>query len=201
MGSIPGLGRSPGAGHGNPLQCSCLRNPMDGGAWWTTVPGVIKSQIQLGMHDGAGRSQKGKREQPGWPPPTIRGTQLGSLGCVGALLMLGQIPSAPAPDWASRDCSASQGARTAHPVGFSQSTRSTLSVECHPPQAPRPGEGWQRCPEVISSSPTAGPAGQKPPWRLCSHSAEAEVEGRGWGRLEVGPAWGLLRQGARVSTH
>ena len=105
VGSIPGLGRSPGAGHGNPLQYSCLRNPMDGGAWWTTVPGVVKSQIQLGLHDGAGRSQKGKREQPGRPPPTIRGTQLGSLGCVGALLMLGQMPSAPAPDRASRDCS------------------------------------------------------------------------------------------------
>ena len=33
MGSIPGLGRSPGEGHGNPLQCSCLENPMDRGAW------------------------------------------------------------------------------------------------------------------------------------------------------------------------
>ena len=33
-GSIPGLGRSPGGGHGNPLQCSCLENPMDRGAWW-----------------------------------------------------------------------------------------------------------------------------------------------------------------------
>ena len=35
--SIPGLGRSPGGGHGNPLQCSCLENPMDGGAWWAAV--------------------------------------------------------------------------------------------------------------------------------------------------------------------
>ena len=33
MGSVPGLGRSPGGGHGNPLQYSCLENPMDGGAW------------------------------------------------------------------------------------------------------------------------------------------------------------------------
>ena len=32
-GSIPGLGRSPGEGNGNPLQCSCLEDPMDGGAW------------------------------------------------------------------------------------------------------------------------------------------------------------------------
>ena len=37
MGSIPGLGRSPGEGHGNPLQYSCLENPMDRGAWWITV--------------------------------------------------------------------------------------------------------------------------------------------------------------------
>ena len=37
--SIPGLGRSPGEGNGNPLQYSCLENPMDGGAWWATVHG------------------------------------------------------------------------------------------------------------------------------------------------------------------
>ena len=36
-GSIPGLGRSPGGGHGNPLQYSCLENPMDKGAWQATV--------------------------------------------------------------------------------------------------------------------------------------------------------------------
>ena len=46
-GSIPGLGRSPGEGNGNPLQYSCLGNPMDGGAWWATVYGVAKSQTQL----------------------------------------------------------------------------------------------------------------------------------------------------------
>ena len=37
-GSIPGLGRSPGEGHGNPLQYSCLEIPMDREAWWATVP-------------------------------------------------------------------------------------------------------------------------------------------------------------------
>ena len=36
-GSIPGLRRSPGKGHGNPLQCSCLENPMNRGAWWATA--------------------------------------------------------------------------------------------------------------------------------------------------------------------
>ena len=39
-GSIPGLGRSPGEGNGNPLQYSCLENSMDGGAWWATVHGL-----------------------------------------------------------------------------------------------------------------------------------------------------------------
>ena len=43
LGSIPGLGRSPGEENGNPLQYSCLENPMDGGAWWATVHGVAKS--------------------------------------------------------------------------------------------------------------------------------------------------------------
>ena len=42
LGSIPGLGRSPGAGKGNPLENSCLENPMDRGAWWATVHGVVK---------------------------------------------------------------------------------------------------------------------------------------------------------------
>ena len=46
-GSIPGLGRSPGEGNGNPLQDSCLENPMDREAWWATVHGVTKSRTQL----------------------------------------------------------------------------------------------------------------------------------------------------------
>ena len=41
---IPGWGRSSGEGNGNPLQYSCLENPMDGGAWWAIVHGVTKSQ-------------------------------------------------------------------------------------------------------------------------------------------------------------
>ena len=47
-GSIPESERSPGDGHGNPLQYSCLENPMDRGAWWATVQRVTKSQTQLG---------------------------------------------------------------------------------------------------------------------------------------------------------
>ena len=42
LGSIPGLGRSSGEGHGNPLQYLCLENPMDIGTWWATVHGVAK---------------------------------------------------------------------------------------------------------------------------------------------------------------
>ena len=41
-GSIPGSGRSPGEGNGNPLQYFCLENPMDGGAWWAITHGVAK---------------------------------------------------------------------------------------------------------------------------------------------------------------
>ena len=46
-GLIPGSGRSPGEGNGNPLQYSCLENPMDGGAWWAAVHGVAKCQTRL----------------------------------------------------------------------------------------------------------------------------------------------------------
>ena len=42
MGSVPDLGRSPGEGSGNPLQYSCLGNPMERGAWWAPVRGVTK---------------------------------------------------------------------------------------------------------------------------------------------------------------
>ena len=46
-GSIPGLGRSSGEGNGNPLQYSCLENPMDRGPWWAIVHGVTKSRTRL----------------------------------------------------------------------------------------------------------------------------------------------------------
>ena len=47
LGSIPGLGRSPGEGNGNPLQYSCLENPMDGGVWWATLHRVANSLTLL----------------------------------------------------------------------------------------------------------------------------------------------------------
>ena len=47
LGSIPGSGRSPVEGNGNPLRYSCLENPMDRESWWATVHGVTKSQTGL----------------------------------------------------------------------------------------------------------------------------------------------------------
>ena len=47
VGSIPGSGRFPGGGNGNPLQYSCLENTMDRGAWWAIVHEITKSQTQL----------------------------------------------------------------------------------------------------------------------------------------------------------
>ena len=50
VGSIPGSGRSPGGGHGNPLQYFCLKNPMDRGNWQATIHGITKSWTRLSLH-------------------------------------------------------------------------------------------------------------------------------------------------------
>ena len=60
-GSIPGLGRSPGEGHGNPLQYSCLENPKDGGAWWATIHEVAESQTRLKRLSSSSSSGGGKQ--------------------------------------------------------------------------------------------------------------------------------------------
>ena len=52
LGSIPGSRRSPGEGDGNPLQHSCLENPMDRGAWWAAVHRIAKSQTRLNNQTG-----------------------------------------------------------------------------------------------------------------------------------------------------
>ena len=57
LGSIPGLGRSPGGGHGNLLQYTCLENPMSRRAWWATVHGVAKSDMTEWLSTANGCSQ------------------------------------------------------------------------------------------------------------------------------------------------
>ena len=64
-GSIPGLGKSPGGGHRNPILCPCLENPTDRGAWWATAHGVAKSRTQLkrlSAHTHAVSKEAGARE-------------------------------------------------------------------------------------------------------------------------------------------
>ena len=82
LGSIPGLGRSPGEGNGNPLQYSCLENPLDKGAWWATVHGVSKSQT--GLNDeyfDFHCLQAGLPVQGRWPQSLPRGWELGICLC------------------------------------------------------------------------------------------------------------------------
>ena len=57
LGSIPGLGRFPGEGNGNPLEYSCLENSMDWRAWWATVHGVAKSQMWLSDEHSSAKRQ------------------------------------------------------------------------------------------------------------------------------------------------
>ena len=58
LGSIPGSGISPGEGNGNPLQYCCLESWMDGGAWFITVHGIIKSRTQLSNFTGTGGNKE-----------------------------------------------------------------------------------------------------------------------------------------------
>ena len=62
LGSIPGLGRFPGGGHGNPLQYSCQENPMDRGAWRATVHGVTKEWDTEQLTHRAGKANGRRRD-------------------------------------------------------------------------------------------------------------------------------------------
>ena len=62
-GSIPGSGRSPGGGNGNPLQYSCLENPMDRGAWRATVHGVAESDTLCKFRAGTELASKAGAER------------------------------------------------------------------------------------------------------------------------------------------
>ena len=79
LGSIPGLGRFPGEGHGNPLQCSCLKNPMDRGAWSHGVKKNQTSRRQLSTSSGSRTWLL-----TGWASQTM--ASLASWGALGAYL-------------------------------------------------------------------------------------------------------------------
>ena len=68
-GSIPGFRRTPGGGNGNPLQDSCLENPMDRGAWWAIVHGVTKSQT---AHTYTQTQEKPSKQSRSSPPPFLK---------------------------------------------------------------------------------------------------------------------------------
>ena len=72
LGSIPGWGRSPGEGNGNPLQYSCLENPMGGGAWWATVHGVAKSWTRLNDFTSLSRLQAENQKGRMWQMTKIK---------------------------------------------------------------------------------------------------------------------------------
>ena len=91
LGSIPGSGRSPRGGHGNPLQYSCLENPLDGGEWWATVHGVSKESdtteaTSLSLFTGT--RQSGRQHTSG-------GTQLNPQPCPPQALPVGILCCVP----------------------------------------------------------------------------------------------------------
>ena len=77
MGLTPGLGRSPGVGNGNPLQCSCPRNSVDRGAWRATVHGVAKNQTRLSAHRQTSEKHLAQTQVVGNQPKD----KLVELGC------------------------------------------------------------------------------------------------------------------------
>ena len=86
-GLIPGLGRSPGGGHNNPLQYSCLENPMVRGAWWAAVHRVTHSRTQLKptrnearpLQTSAERCSHSHLNSPGWQKVSVSSELLWSL--------------------------------------------------------------------------------------------------------------------------
>ena len=82
-GSIPGSGRSPGEGNGNPLQCSCPKNPMDRRAWWATVCGVSKNGTRL---NNTFTFRSCRQFFASWPPQAVHNLNVflsaGHLECV-----------------------------------------------------------------------------------------------------------------------
>ena len=98
--SVPGWGRSPGGGDGNPLQYSCLKSPMDRGAWGATVHGVAKSQTRLSTrtHMGAGRRQIKQLRGP-YQAELLRGNVKAAwgIGQTARVEDFGDLSPSPAP--------------------------------------------------------------------------------------------------------
>ena len=95
LGSIPGSEICPGEGHGNPLQYSCLDNPMDRGAWEATVHGVTKSQTQLkqlSTHTNAYRYRHLKSDLSSLPPQALRSKPPWFLTCSNDIISVSPFP-------------------------------------------------------------------------------------------------------------
>ena len=81
VGSVPGLGRSPGEGYGNPLQCSCLENPRDWGAWWAAIDGVAQSRTRLKRLSSSSSSTL-MNGLPWWLSPKESACNAGDMGSI-----------------------------------------------------------------------------------------------------------------------
>ena len=77
-----------GEGNGNPLQCSCLENPRDRGAWWAAVYGVAQSWTQLTQLSSSSSSKR----QAGFPGGSVVKNQLANAGYAGSIPGLGRSP-------------------------------------------------------------------------------------------------------------
>ena len=121
-GLIPGLGRSPGRGHGNRLQYSCLGNPMDGGAWRAAVHGVSKSRTWLSTHIVRHPSLR-YRQSRALPEKDFWGCEwsLFELPCPGCYLNSG-IASYHSSNTISELCHANPVVELSHFLNFSENS-------------------------------------------------------------------------------
>ena len=170
LGSIPGLGRSPGGGNSNPLQCSCLENPTDRGAWWAAVRGVTKSRTQPSSGTKQQRqsaAQQGNFDSALWRPNWEGNQKRGGL-CA-------RLADSPC-------CTRRAGSREGGP----RLRRSAQGALSHSPASP-PAPGSRGVPEAPCAELGAAP-GQKArdelgrlPARLCPPRPAGDRD----------PPWGL----------
>ena len=138
-GSIPGSGRSPAEGNGNPLQYSCLENPKDRGAWWATVHGVVDSDTTKHTHrhwEKLRSVASGARDQ----------SSLSGLGAVPCL-----CPQ-PVGTWGWDKDKPPQGAQShaqLKPLG------ATYQLSWAPVWAQIPAQSWDQCPNSTQPEQTA----------------------------------------------